>query len=116
MVKLVYRFTQEGFAEFERQLLSLGDTGKAALDKIKSTMPEFADAFEKSKEKAEAHKKKLEEQAAAANGLGAQLGRVNQLLGLFGAALSVGAVVSFASDLFKSTAALEGQSRALGVG
>jgi len=116
MVALVYRFTQEGFAEFEKQLLSLGETGKAALDKIKATMPEFADAFDKAKEKAEAHRKKLEENAAATSGLSAQLTNANKLLGLFGAALSAGAVISFATDLFKSTAALEGQARALGVG
>jgi len=116
MVNLVYRFTQEGFAEFERQLVALGPAGQAALAKVKAAMPEFADAFDKAKQKAEEHRRKLEENAAAANSFGAQMGAVNRVLGVFGVALSATAVVNFATDLFKSTAALEGQSRAIGVG
>jgi hypothetical protein len=61
--KYTYRLTAEGFAEFQAQLAKLGDAGVAAFDRIKSTMPQFADAASKAEARAAAAKQKLEDMA-----------------------------------------------------
>lgn len=111
-----FRLTAEGVRELEAQFKAAGSAGEKLFTDLQNKVPGLGGVLDTQNKKLDEHRKRLEDAAKGAETFTKGLAVAQNVLGAFGIALSVGAVVNFGKELFKTTAAIADTSKVLGVG